>query len=221
MNYGPHSQLVEEVIDFASGGGVLSAIGPAEETAFVRITNDLRLALETSVGEGEIGSFQIAAQVDVSDWGNIDLLGKNLVRGENRTIDEAGEDLLWTWQDLTENLVAELIWTTDYWQRPDRKALHDPLFKRFHGSSLERELRDLFKAVLPPTEPLEGWQHCAEHLANDVSTELWYCAENRAFNGLTDNFWERVFQLYKEGLWPCGWIGTFPAPGKFMAYRRA
>jgi hypothetical protein len=52
-------------------------------------------------------------------------------------------------------------------------------------------------------------------------SELWYCAENRAFNGLTDNFWERMFRLYQQGVWPCGGRGVFPSPGKFVVYRRS
>jgi hypothetical protein len=96
MKYGDHSQLVEEVIDFAFSGKVLLAIGPAEETEQAWITNDLRLALEANAGEGEIGRFTMAPQMDVSDWGNTDLLGHNLVSGENRTIEEVREDLIWT-----------------------------------------------------------------------------------------------------------------------------
>jgi hypothetical protein len=50
--------------------------------------------------------------------------------------------------------------------------------------------------------------------------DLFACAENRAFNGLTDNFWERLLGLYRRGLWPCGWRGVYPGPGTFAAYRR-
>jgi hypothetical protein len=221
MKYGVHTPLVEEVIAFAFSAGVLSAVGPAEETEDVCITNDLRLAIELNGGEGDHARFRLAPDLPASDWGNTELLGHNLVTGEDLTLDDMGDDVGWTWQDLTENLVAELIWTTDYWARPDQKAIHDPLFRTFHGSPLERQLAERLRGILPQAEPLPGWQHCGDQIANNAVTDLCYCAENRAFNGLTDNFWERLFRLYRQGLWPCGWRGTYPAPGQFIAYRRA
>ncbi len=30
------------------------------------------------------------------------------------------------------------------------------------------------------------------------------CALNRLLNGKTDNFHERIFEVYKHGGWPCG-----------------
>jgi hypothetical protein len=221
MKYGIHTPLVEEVIAFAFGGGVLATVGPAEETDDAWITNDLRLAVEANGGEGQHARFQLASDIPASDWGNTDLLAHNLVTGENRTLDEMQAELVWTWPDLTENLVAELIWTAGYWARPDREAIRDPLFRVFHGSSLERQLAERFREILPGADPLPGWRHCGEQVAHNVVTDLWYCAENRTFNGPTDNFWERLFRLYRKGLWPCGWRGVYSRPGKFVAYRRA
>ncbi|MGY0694933.1 hypothetical protein ACW2QC_19560 [Virgibacillus sp. FSP13] len=43
------------------------------------------------------------------------------------------------------------------------------------------------------------------------------CALNRLVNGKTDNFYERVFKVYKEGGWPCGWKGTYPN-GEMIAF---
>jgi hypothetical protein len=222
MKYGKNTALVEEVIGLANGARLLSAVGSPEETNRAWIINDLKLALDISSGE-EVGLFRMAPDLDVSDWGNTDLLGTNLInRGEpNLTIDEVREELTWTWHDLTENLVAEFIKTTEYWQRPDRRPLHDALFHEFCGTSLERQLRERFAKLLPPVEPLPGWQTPADQLANNVVCELMWCAENRAFNGLTGNFWEQLFRLYQQGLWPCGWRGVYPQPGKFVAYRRS
>jgi hypothetical protein len=221
MKYGKNTALVEVVIDFARSDRVLAAVGPAEETDFASIINDLRRALEINGGE-EAGLFRVSPELDVSNWGNTELLGRNLIsQGQpDLTIGDVREEVTWTWQDLTENLVAELIKTGKYWQRPDRHQLHDPLFREFHGTPLEREMRDRFAAILPEVEPLPGWQHAAGQLANNIVCELMWCAENRAFNGLTDNFWERLLGLYMQGLWPCGWQGIFPRPGKIVAYRR-
>jgi hypothetical protein len=220
MKFGEHTLLVEEVIDFAFGRNVLSAVGPAEETADAWGTNDLRLAVELNSGEGEHARLQLAANVDSSDWGSTDLLGHNILTGEDLAVSEVRDELAWTWQDLTKNLVAELIWTAAYWERPDRKTIHDPLFQAFHGSPLERQMAARFRDILPQAEPLPGWGHCGEQVAHNAVTDLWYCAENRAFNGSTDNFWERLFRLYRQGVWPCGWRGVYPEPGKFVAYRR-
>lgn len=221
MTFGEHTALVEEVIDFAFSGRILFALGPAEETESVWITDDLQLALEASSGENDISRFQLAPNHDLWGWGNEGLLAHNIATGDDLHIEDVAEELSWTWHDLTENLVAKLIWTSAYWHRPDREALHGPLFKQFISSSLEKDLRRRLIEVLPVAEPLPGWKYCADHLANEIVSELWYCAQNRAFNGLTDNFWERMFRLYQQGLWPCGWRGVFPRPGKFAAYRRS
>jgi hypothetical protein len=221
MKYGLHTSLVEEVINFAFGGGVLGAVGPAEETEDAWITNDLRLAVELNGGEGEHARFRLAEDVDASDWGNTDLLDHNLLTGDNLTLGEVEDELPWTWEDLTANLVAKLIWTTENWARPDRKDIHDPLFRVFHSSPLDRQLAERFSEILPQADPLPGWRHCGDQIAHNAVTDLWYCAENRAFNGRTGNFWEQLFRLYRSGVWPCGWRGVYPGPGKFLAYRRA
>lgn len=220
MTFGEHTALVEEVIEFAFSGRVLFAIGPTEETSSAWITNDLQLALEANAGDSEISRNRMAPRQDVSKWGNTLLLGHNMATGEDLRIEDVTEELSWSWYDLTENLVAKLIRTSAYWCRPDRKAQHGLLFERFIASSLEQDLRQRFVEILPAAQPLPGWKNCAEHLANNIATELFYCAENRAFNGPTDNFWERMFRLYQQGVWPCGWRGVFPHPGKFVAYRR-
>jgi hypothetical protein len=99
--------LVEEVIDFAHSQGVLASVGPAVEAADVWVTNDLRRAIEMCGGQGEHARFHLAGDLNTSDWGNSDLLGHNILTGENRTIGEVRtEELDWTRPDLTENLVA-------------------------------------------------------------------------------------------------------------------
>lgn len=39
----------------------------------------------------------------------------------------------------------------------------------------------------------------------EIEGDLTMCALNRLVNGKTNNFYEKVFELYKEGGWPCGW----------------
>jgi hypothetical protein len=221
MKYGIHTPLVEEVIDFAFGDGVLSAVGPAEESDDAWITNDLRLAVEANGGEGDHSRFRLAADVEASNWGTTALLGHNLLTGEDLTLEDVRDEVEWTWEDLTSNLVGELIGRAECWGHPDRKAISKALFRRFLYSPLERQLAERLRGLLPAVEPLPGWDHCGQQVAHNAVTDLWYCAENRAFNGPNDNFWERLFRLYRQGLWPCGWRGVYPGPGKFVAYRRA
>ncbi len=222
MRYGEHNALVEEVINFANSARLLCAVGPATETDRAWIINDLRSALEFNAGQ-EIGLFRMAPELDVSDWGNTELLGTNLVnQGElNLTIDDVRDELTWNWHDLTENMVAEFIKTTEYYELPNRRSISKALFQHFCGTPLERQLRERLAVLVPHAEPLPGWQNPAEHIANNVVSELMWCAENRAFNGLTGNFWEQMFGLYQQGFWPCGWRGVYPQPGKFVAYCRA
>ncbi|MGG2088038.1 cytoplasmic protein [Priestia aryabhattai] len=44
----------------------------------------------------------------------------------------------------------------------------------------------------------------------EVEGDLTMCALNRLVNGKTDNFYEKIFEVYKQGGWPCGWKGTYP-----------
>ena len=43
------------------------------------------------------------------------------------------------------------------------------------------------------------------------------CAPNRLVNGKVDNFYEKVFKVYKMGGWPCGWKGEY-MEGKMIVY---
>lgn len=51
----------------------------------------------------------------------------------------------------------------------------------------------------------------------EVEGDLTMCALNRLVNGKTDNFYEQIFEVYKQGGWPCGWKGAYPI-GKIIAY---
>lgn len=51
----------------------------------------------------------------------------------------------------------------------------------------------------------------------EVEGDLTMCALNRLVNGKTDNFYEKIFEVYKQGGWPCGWKGTYPM-GEIIVY---
>ncbi|ATH92430.1 cytoplasmic protein [Bacillus glycinifermentans] len=51
----------------------------------------------------------------------------------------------------------------------------------------------------------------------EVMGDLHKCALNRLVNGEVDNFYERIFEIYKLGGWPCGWEGEYPE-GRMIVY---
>lgn len=54
-------------------------------------------------------------------------------------------------------------------------------------------------------------------ITEEVEGDLTMCALNRVINGKTNNFYERLFEIYKSGGWPCGWSGSYPS-GKLIAF---
>lgn len=55
------------------------------------------------------------------------------------------------------------------------------------------------------------------NILEEVERDLEMCALNRLVNGKVDNFYEKVFKVYKMGGWPCGWKGEYPE-GKMIVY---
>jgi hypothetical protein len=182
MHYdGPNVELVNEVIDFFLGSRLLSAVGGSEDRPCVRILTDISQA-------AAIGTDNVFA-VDSGE--------------------DSEEDLEYTWGDLLDNLAAELIYTSDWyeWQRQHQIAW-EKLAWPFGHTTLEH-----FRWRVPG--------EFVGHVGEEVWDVLRRCTENRAFNGKTENFWEQLLGLYFEGLWPCGWEGRWPEPGRFIAWRRA
>ena len=48
-------------------------------------------------------------------------------------------------------------------------------------------------------------------LAGDIAADLIYATIARAAEMPKDTLFERMFQLYRCGYWPCGWVGDFPS----------
>ncbi len=128
----------------------------------------------------------------------------------NFAVDAAGEsdeDFQYYWGDLIDNLAAELIYTSEwYGWKKKHKRTWEKLAWPFQNATLEH-----LRGRVP--EEFVG------HVFEEVCEVLRKCAENRAFNGPTDNFWEQVLALYLEGLWPCSWEGRWPKTGRFIAWR--
>lgn len=79
---------------------------------------------------------------------------------------------------------------------------------------IEKSLRELFHSSkgYPDNFVLDYID-----IFEEITEDLLQCALNRLIYGETDNFFERVFQVYKQGGWPCGWDGTYP-DGRMFIY---
>src|SRR4051812_49019683 len=92
MRYaGPNAELVNAVIDFFLGSRLLSALGDPEDRSDVHIFADI---------------FR-AATIGMEDSFAVDSPG------------ESAEDLEYSWGDLLDNLTAEMIYTSEWyeWQK--------------------------------------------------------------------------------------------------------
>ena len=52
---------------------------------------------------------------------------------------------------------------------------------------------------------------------NDIHGDLSSCARSRAYVGAANPFFEKLFNFYKAGVWPCGWEGNYP-DGKLVVF---
>ncbi|MEC2060862.1 MULTISPECIES: hypothetical protein [Bacillus] len=112
---------------------------------------------------------------------------------------EFGEDE-YTWNDLRENEMSE-VWDKYYQLIDDQKPQNlDILLDVFSVNvrSAMTELNTFFEEIV---------------------ADLNNCAINRAVNGITDNFFEKLFKIYKAGYFPCGWDGDYPN-GNFIALKK-
>jgi hypothetical protein len=109
-----------------------------------------------------------------------------------------------TWNDLREDQAAPFHAVP--YAHPELKPAYDAA----------EGLLEQFLALLREKLPREY-----AHLIDDVAGDLANCARNRALNGLVeDSFWERVWRIYRQGAWPCGWEGDYPA-GRIVIYQPA
>lgn len=109
-------------------------------------------------------------------------------------------DIKWTWTDIRENEMAEVRGVRYQIDGFDeyRDSLRDLLqvFTRY----VKRRLQHKYSAVL-----------------DDVVADLYNCAFTRAVYGVREDFFERLFVVYRAGGWPCGWDGEYP-DGRLVVY---
>jgi hypothetical protein len=211
LNYeGPNADLVNEVIRFALGDDVFGWSGPNGMVGSTTIVSDMRRAVDAAGGAGPVGNIPIERRAMQR------LMNMEELSDDYRTL---------TWHDLKANLVAKLIWRTEWYEW---KKQH-PAAARTIASVAVRWTADsplpVYEHLLTrlpegPRGPDHRRGYYQSYVAETAVSDFMHCAGNRAINGMTDNFWESLFQVYRLGLWPCGWIGTWPAPGGFLAWRR-
>lgn len=106
------------------------------------------------------------------------------------------------WVDLREREMRNILKTR--YELPDFDAIDDDLGKLVDaiGAVAFDRLRGGFKEIV-----------------DDVVGDLYNCAYRRAVVGYKDGLFERIFDAYQSGGWPCGWKGNFPR-GVIMVFTK-
>lgn len=161
MRFGPQTNLVEEVIEYAARGDLF--IGPYRgDACAIFVERDFPKALE-------------------------------LARTQNP------QDGYAIWTDLNEIVMSKV-----YGQQDDLDDLvNEELFR------LGDELGAIFRKRL-------GRGPYAE-IVDEVASDFYHCAYKRAILGGSPHFSERLYECYRDGGWPCGWKGEYPA-GLLVVY---
>ncbi|MGH1287384.1 cytoplasmic protein [Bacillus toyonensis] len=103
------------------------------------------------------------------------------------------------WDDIKSDESAKLLEGT---YNPDMEAKKDMLYEVFSDN---QNYSQEFISI----------DHI--NIIEEVERDLEMCALNRLVNGKVDNFYERIFAMYKLGGWPCGWKGEYPE-GRMIVY---
>lgn len=212
---GPNADAVNEVIDFAFSDQVFSSRGRGGyhddgHHDHLLIVSDMRRAVDAAGGVGPESLIPV-------DYAAADrIMHYHGVPHEN---------FVYTWYDLQQSMTAACIWTTGYyeWRKQNEIAL-----RPIHSMAIQWTADSpwpLYEHLLRllPRGPLgPRWQrgYYRRYIAHQAAHDLEKVAESRAFNGVVDNYWESLYRIYRRGLWPCGWHGTWPAPGYLMTWHR-
>lgn len=97
----------------------------------------------------------------------------------------------------------------------EMSAVYAKIYNQANYKELSKQLRevspDFFKTL--KTRLSTTYRNILDEVDSDMRGIL----VNRAINGLTDNLFEKIFQFYKDGGWPCGWKGDYPQ-GKMIVF---
>jgi len=111
---------------------------------------------------------------------------------------EMNNEKEYTWESIKELEMSEVYGIA--YQNPDYKNFMEALDSI--GELIEKNLH-----ILKEYEIV--WE--------EVYSDLRCCARTRAIQGKTNKFFEKIFEVYKAGGWPCGWDGNYP-DGKLIVY---
>jgi len=119
---------------------------------------------------------------------------------------KANESFL-IWRDILANEVSTFFCITEEEVPHATHNLHRCL------AGLERELIDVVKERLPKKYADPEYRDYEM-----IAYCIWTIAYHRAIFGIKEgSFFERMFDLYKSGGYPCGWEGIYPE-GRFIVY---
>lgn len=118
---------------------------------------------------------------------------------------EAEEEDLTYWAELREQRAAPLVRRRSVLPGGAETA-HD-VYRRQEAS-----WKKLVGHPCKPTIPREYLD-----LAGDIVSDLKHITLHRAIAGISDDFWEQLFEVYQAGGWPCGWSGSHPR-GKLVVF---
>lgn len=216
---GPNKDLVDEVLDFAFSDQILRVAPSLSDVPGpppLVLTNMVE-ALDTAGGWGDLADFPVSPKWEWGPRGG----GEAAIPREHCA---PGDEPL-DWQDLLGNLTAHYVWTTAWYDWKKRHAEQMRVIKALAvkwNADTRMHLDEHLEAILPEGTPgpdgSRGYYRFG--VVKWVTSNLSMCAENRAYNGLTENFWEQLFSVYRAGYWPCGWSGRWPQPGRFIVWQR-
>jgi hypothetical protein len=105
---------------------------------------------------------------------------------------------------------SEWNWVCECEELKARKGIYDLP----DGQAIEQEIRRQFASYKAFGGKIpESYQWLAETIYSDLQI----CAIARALHGKTLPFHEQLFQAYRLGAVPCGWMGEYPE-GKMVIY---
>ena len=211
LNYeGPNSDLVQEVLDFAFSTRVLSGAAATNDsititTDMVRAVNAAGFASDESkinvgYGSGKIllpETWPYDGEVEwiaTEGWGNLRVdLGLAYIQTKG----------WYAWSKMHKSEIDKFLSLTLKWNEDT------PMPLLYH---LESRLPE------GPIAPNGRIGYYRNYIVHEVASDLVEICKNRAFNGMTDNFWEQLFSMYSAGYWPCCWLGSWPTEGNFLVW---
>jgi len=173
-SYGPHSDMVQEIIDFACSGRILRRTDAINDGSVI-VENNFANALERARDQGQ--------NEDEDDE------------------DEEKDDDWLSWGGIREHELSEFYLTAP--ELSCNKEINAAL--RQAGEAIRQCIKDHL-----PEEYMQA--------LNDIDGDMSCCARSRAMVGKQNHFFEKIFQIYQNGAWPCGWEGNYPE-GKLIVFQ--